>query len=76
MRFPSTTSWKGAAPPQELQGVGVEGVQVAASVHQYLGEPGVADDRVDDERVLPGIWDIVGWSSRSKVITSRDQLRY
>ena len=45
---------------QELQGASVEDVEAAASVHQYLGEPGVADDWVDNKRVLPGIWDMVG----------------
>ena len=44
---------------QELQGVGVEDVEATASVHQHLGEPGVADDRIDDEWILPGVWDII-----------------
>ena len=39
---------------------GVHDAEAAASIHQYLGEPGVVDDRIDDERVLPGVWDIVG----------------
>ena len=29
---------------QELQGIDVEDVEAAASVHQHLGESGVADD--------------------------------
>ena len=33
---------------QELQGVGIEVIEAAASVHQHLGESGVADDWVDD----------------------------
>ena len=44
---------------KELQGVGVEDVEAAASVHQHLGESGVADDRVDNEWVLPEIRDMV-----------------
>ena len=45
---------------QELQGVSIEDVEATASVHQHLGESGVADDRVDNEWVLPGIQDMVG----------------
>lgn len=28
-------------------------------IGEHLGEAGVADDRVDDERVFSGIWDII-----------------
>jgi hypothetical protein len=52
--------WKGAAPArtedrptQELEGLGVDDVEAAAPIHQDLGEPDVADDGVDDERVFP-----------------------
>jgi hypothetical protein len=41
----------GHIDPQEPQGLGVDNVEVTASVHEDLGEPSVADDRVDDERV-------------------------
>jgi hypothetical protein len=37
---------------QEPEGLGVDDVEVVASVHEDLGEPGVADDGVDDERLL------------------------
>jgi hypothetical protein len=37
---------------QELEGLSVDDVEVAGSVHEDLGEPDVADDGVDDERVL------------------------
>ena len=43
-----------------IERFGVHDVEAAASVHQYLSEPGVADDRIDDERVLSEVWDIVG----------------
>jgi hypothetical protein len=43
----------GPINPQELQGLGVDDVEAAASVHEDLGEPNVADDRVYDERVPP-----------------------
>jgi hypothetical protein len=41
----------GQIDPQEPEGLGVDDVKAAASVHEDLGEPGVADDRVDNERV-------------------------
>jgi hypothetical protein len=37
---------------QEPEGLGVDDVDAAASVHEDLGEPDVADDGVDNERVL------------------------
>jgi hypothetical protein len=37
---------------QEPEGLGVDDVEAAASVHEDLGEPDIADDGVDDERVL------------------------
>jgi hypothetical protein len=37
---------------QESEGLGVDDVGAAASIHEDLGEPGVADDGVNDEQVL------------------------
>jgi hypothetical protein len=37
---------------QEPEGLGVDDVEAAASIHEDLGEPDVADDGVDDERVF------------------------
>ena len=34
-----------------VEGVDVEDVEAAASIHQHLGEALLADDGVDDERV-------------------------
>jgi hypothetical protein len=45
---------------QEPEGLGVDDVEAAASVHEDLGEPGVADDEVDDEWVLSGAQHAVG----------------
>jgi hypothetical protein len=39
--------------------VRVEDVEAAASVHQHLGEARIADDWVDDQRVLAQIGDVV-----------------
>jgi hypothetical protein len=41
----------GQINPQEPEGLGVDDVEAAASVHEDLGEPGIADDGVDNERV-------------------------
>jgi hypothetical protein len=43
---------RGQIDLQEPEGLGVDDVEVAASVHEDLGEPDVADDGVDNERVL------------------------
>jgi hypothetical protein len=37
---------------QEPEGLDIDDVEAAASVHEDLGDPGVADDGVDNERVL------------------------
>jgi hypothetical protein len=39
-------------PQEEPEGLGVDDVEAAASVHEDLGEPDVADDGVDNERVF------------------------
>ena len=46
--------------PHELQGVGVHDVEAAASIHEHLGEAGVADDGVHDKWVLSRVRDVVG----------------
>ena len=46
--------------PHELQGVGVHDVEAAASVHEHLGEAGVADDGIDNERIPFRMRDVVG----------------
>jgi hypothetical protein len=43
---------RGQIDLQEPEGLGVDDVEATASVHEDLGEPGVADDGVNDERVL------------------------
>ena len=46
--------------PHELQGVGVHDVEAAASIHEHLGEAGVADDGVDNKWIPYRVRDIVG----------------
>jgi hypothetical protein len=45
-----TSPDRGQIDLQEPEGLGVDDVEAAASVHEDLGEPGVANDGVDDER--------------------------
>jgi hypothetical protein len=45
---------------QEPEGVGIDDVEAAASVHEDLGKPDVADDRINNERVLPRARHVVG----------------
>jgi hypothetical protein len=51
---------RGQIDPQEPEGLGVDDVEAAASVHEDLGEPDVVDDRVDNERVFPRARHAVG----------------
>jgi hypothetical protein len=44
---------RGQIDLQEPERLGVDDVEAAASVHEDLGEPDIADDGVDDERVVP-----------------------
>jgi hypothetical protein len=37
---------------QKPKGLGVDDVEAATSIHEDLGEPDVANDGVDNERVL------------------------
>jgi hypothetical protein len=45
--------------PRQPQGVCVQDVEAAASVHQHLGEPRVADDWIDNQEVLAWVEDAV-----------------
>jgi hypothetical protein len=45
---------------QEPEGLGIDDVEAAASVHEDHGEPDVADDGVDNERIFPGARHAVG----------------
>jgi hypothetical protein len=44
---------RGQIDPQEPEGLGVDDVEAAASIHEDLCKPDVADDGVDNERILP-----------------------
>jgi hypothetical protein len=45
---------------QEPEGLGVDDVEAAASVHEDLGKPDVADDGIDNQWVLPRARHAVG----------------
>jgi hypothetical protein len=51
---------RGQIDLQEPEGLGVDDVEAAASIHEDLGEPDVADDGIDNERVLSGPRHAVG----------------
>jgi hypothetical protein len=51
---------RGQINAQEPESLGVDDIEAAASVHEDLGEPDVADDGVDDERVFPRARHAVG----------------
>ena len=51
---------RGQIDLQELEGLGVDDVEAAASVHEDLGEPNIADDGVDNERIFPWARHAVG----------------
>ena len=56
-----TTCWAELvqSDPHELEGVGVHDVEAAASVHEHLGEAGVAGDGADNKRVPSRMRDVV-----------------
>jgi hypothetical protein len=51
---------RGQIDLQKPEGLGVDDVEAAASVLEDLGKPDVADDGVDNERVLPRARHAVG----------------
>jgi hypothetical protein len=57
---------RGQINTQVPEGLGVDDVEAAASVHEDLGEPDVTDDGVDNERVFPRARHMVGggWLGR------------
>jgi hypothetical protein len=56
----SACSDRGQINTQEPEGLGVDDVEATASAHEDLGEPDVADDGVDNERVFPRARHAVG----------------
>jgi hypothetical protein len=51
---------RGQIDLQEPEGLGIDDVEAAASVHEDLGKPDVADEGIDNERVLPRARHAVG----------------
>jgi hypothetical protein len=50
----------GQIDPQEPEGLSVYDVEAAASIHEDLGESGIADDRIDNEWVPSWAWHAAG----------------
>ena len=51
---------RGQIDLQEPEGLGVDDVEAAASVHEDLGKPDVANDGIDNERIFPRARHVVG----------------
>jgi hypothetical protein len=66
---------RGQIDLQEPEGLGVDDVEAAASVHEDLGEPDVADDGLTTSGYFPGLGTRLGWSPWSKVMGLSDQSR-
>jgi hypothetical protein len=62
---PRCSQWCGPSPdlrpadPLEVQGLSIDDVEVATSIHKNLGEPSIADDGVDDKWLLLWVQDVV-----------------
>jgi hypothetical protein len=46
----------GSPDPHELQGIRIDDIEAAASIHEHLREASVADDGINNERILSKIW--------------------
>jgi hypothetical protein len=46
----------GPTDTYQIECVSVEDVEPAATVHEHLGEAHIGNDRVDDKRILPQVW--------------------
>jgi hypothetical protein len=66
---------RGQIDLQEPEGLSVDDVEAAAPVHEDLGEPSIADDRIDNERVPSSARHAVGVVAWSKVMGLSDQSR-
>jgi hypothetical protein len=59
MEAPDTGSEVCPYDSQKDEGLGVNDVETAATIHEHLGEACVGDNGIDDEWVASRIWDIV-----------------
>jgi hypothetical protein len=66
---------RGQIDLQEPEGLGVDDVEAAASVHEDLGKPDVAGDGATTSGYFPGLGMRSGWSPWSKVMGLSDQSR-
>jgi hypothetical protein len=46
----------GIARSPELQGIRIDDIEAVASIHEHLREASVADDGINNERILSKIW--------------------
>jgi hypothetical protein len=59
MEAPDTRSEVRPHDSQKVEGLGINDVETAASIHEHLGEVCVGDDGIDDEWVDSRIRDVV-----------------
>jgi hypothetical protein len=59
MEAPNARSELRPLDPQEVEGLGVDNVEVAATVHEHFSEARIGDDGIDDERVDSRVRDVV-----------------
>jgi hypothetical protein len=45
--------------PQKVEGLGIDDVKTAATIHEHLGEACVGDNGIDNKWVDPKIGDVV-----------------
>jgi hypothetical protein len=59
MKAPDARSELRPPDPQEVEGLGIDNVEDAATVHEYFSEARIGDDEIDDERVDSMVRDVV-----------------
>jgi hypothetical protein len=59
MEAPDAGSEVGPLDPQKVKGLGIDDVEAAAPVHEYISEARVGNDGIDDEWVDSRIGDVV-----------------
>jgi hypothetical protein len=55
----STRAELGLVDPHGVKGLSIHDVEAAASIHQYLDEPRVANDGINNKRVSAWVWNAI-----------------
>jgi hypothetical protein len=59
MKAPDVGSELRPPDPQEVESLGIDNVEAAATVHEYFSEARIGDDGIDDERVDSRVRNVV-----------------